>query len=651
MLQAAFLVGCAILGVFAVQNAADNLAAQGVTMGFGFFGNAVGFDVDWTILGFGPSASFLRALAVGFTNTLVVALLGGTVATVLGAAIGFGQASRWRIVSTVSSAYTEFVTNVPVLVQILFFYFAVFSKFPRAKESVKFLDFITINNRGLYFPRPALSVQELWVLAALLGFAAALLVMLALRRARRRRLASSVQASTTGGRFVGSLLLAGAVFIILGVLVWLGLANWEYPVLRGFNVVGGFDIPPTMAALVVGLSTYSAGFIATIVRDGRRTRVGEDHPIGLGREGKRDSATPALTVEYLRLLRNSSLAAALGYVELFTMSMAIIDKTGQMIEMLTIAAAIYLVIDSVGSGFARAIGAYLGATEAVPTLPHQGRVGAKTWKPMVAARVVLWSAVGAYAVYALVVPFMQWSFVEANFSGTGPEDCSGEGACWVVVAANAERFLSGLWQNLFMALVSTAVAVPVGIELARARRSGLPTFVWADRIFRWLVLRLPLVLVIFAVVQLLPLLTSADTFGRKTMSIVGLTLFAAALIAYAFDTRPARDSDGVSPAQGPVSRGWRAIDWRNSVADVLDVFVRVFKATTLVSIIGGRDLLLVMLGTVTRPPWRGTEAEGFFFAVLVFWIVCFGVGRVSNVLRHSAAAPPSAGTSRPHRRW
>ena len=118
MLQAAFLVGCAILGVFAVQNAADNLAAQGVTMGFGFFGNAVGFDVDWTILGFGPSASFLRALAVGFTNTLVVALLGGTVATVLGAAIGFGQASRWRIVSTVSSAYTEFVTNVPVLVQI-----------------------------------------------------------------------------------------------------------------------------------------------------------------------------------------------------------------------------------------------------------------------------------------------------------------------------------------------------------------------------------------------------------------------------------------------------------------------------------------------------------------------------------------------------
>ena len=123
-------------------------------MGFGFFGNAVGFDVDWTILGFGPSASFLRALAVGFTNTLVVALLGGTVATVLGAAIGFGQASRWRIVSTVSSAYTEFVTNVPVLVQILFFYFAVFSKFPRAKESVEFLDFITINNRGLYFRVP-----------------------------------------------------------------------------------------------------------------------------------------------------------------------------------------------------------------------------------------------------------------------------------------------------------------------------------------------------------------------------------------------------------------------------------------------------------------------------------------------------------------
>ncbi len=117
------------------------------------------------------------------------------------------------------------------------------------------------------------------------------------------------------------------------------------------------------------------------------------------------------------------------------------------------------------------------------------------------------------------------------------------------------------------------------------------------------------------------------------------------MTAYAFDTRPKRDGDGVAPAHGSVCRGWRAIDWRNSVADVLDVFVRVFKATTLVSIIGGRDLLLVMLGTVTISPWRGTEAEGFLFAVLVFWIVCFGVGRVRNILRRSAAAAqPSAGT-------
>jgi general L-amino acid transport system permease protein len=343
----------------AASNAIENLRAQKIASGFGFWHNAAGFDINQKLIPFSASGStYGQAFWVGLLNTLLVASIGIVLATFLGFFVGVARLSSNWIVSKIAMVYVEVIRNVPLLLQLFFWYNAVLKPLPNPRQSIELPAGFLLNNRGLYVPDPQLGPGgNLIIWALLLGLVATFVF---------RSWARKQQAATGKQYPVGWV--AFGLIVVLPTLVYFVTGRpitFVYPELAGFNLRGGIQIFPEFVALLVGLTTYTAGFIAEVVRAGILA-VSKGQTEAANALGLRAGPTlklvvipqamrviiPPLTSNYLNLTKNSSLAVAIGYpdlVQVFTGT--VLNQTGQAVEVVAITMAVYLTISLVTSLF------------------------------------------------------------------------------------------------------------------------------------------------------------------------------------------------------------------------------------------------------------------------------------------------------------
>lgn len=344
-----------------ISNAANNLARAGIASGFGFFSERAGFDIGQTLVPYTNDDSYLRAFVVGLLNTLLVAAIGIFLATIIGFIVGLARLSRNFLVQKIATVYVETLRNIPLLLQLLFWYKAVLSVLPSPRQQglepgleVAF----ALNNRGLYIPR---IIPEDGSLVVLIAFLVAIVAWFAIGSWSRRR------QMQTGQQFPVFLVGLG-IFIALPLLALLASGipfGLEYASLQGFNMAGGMVIRPEFIALLLGLSLYTASFIAEIVRSGilavARGQTEAAYALGI-----RPNLTsrlvvipqamrviiPPLTSQYLNLTKNSSLAVAIGYPDLVAVfGGTVLNQTGQAVEVISITMIVYLTISLLTSAF------------------------------------------------------------------------------------------------------------------------------------------------------------------------------------------------------------------------------------------------------------------------------------------------------------
>ncbi|NEW95448.1 ABC transporter permease subunit [Rhodopseudomonas sp. BR0G17] len=354
--QVLFVAALVWISYEIVDNARDNLANQRIASGFAFMSHTAGFGVSQTLIPYQESDSYTRVFLVGLINTLVVSVVGIFFATVIGFSVALARLSPNWLISRIGGGYVEIVRNLPLLFQILFWYLAVLGALPSPRQSVSVMDSFFLSNRGIVVPR---LVGE----AGLDGFLVALLIAIAaaivLPLYARRRLFATGKPMRVWPIVLGLLIgLPLIAFLIVGKPFSL-----EVPVLRGFNFVGGSRLAPEFVALTLALSTYTAAFIAEVVRAGilsvHKGQMEAGASLGLSRGQTLRLIVipqalrvilPPLTNQYLNLTKNSSLAVAIGYPDLFSVfAGTTLSQTGQAIEVIAITMGVYLLISLVTS--------------------------------------------------------------------------------------------------------------------------------------------------------------------------------------------------------------------------------------------------------------------------------------------------------------
>jgi len=346
---------CAIIGFLvysAVDNAVVNLRRAHIASGLGFWNNTAGFDISQTLIPYDSQTStYGRAFWVGLLNTLLVAGLGIVFATIIGFIIGIGRLSKNWLVSHACAGYVETIRNIPLLLQLLFWYNGVLKALPDVRDSYTLPFHIFLNNRGLIMPKPV--AQSGATIMWLLVFAGLIAAIVFRFWAKRRQEATGAQAPV---------FLVELGLVIVPALIYVLIAGFPYtfdiPQRGRFNLTGGIDLAPEFAALLLGLSLYTAAFIAEVVRAGilavSRGQTEAAYALGL-KPGitlrlivlpqAMRVIIPPLTSQYLNLTKNSSLAVAIGYpdlVQVFTGT--VLNQTGQAVEVVAITMAVYLVI-------------------------------------------------------------------------------------------------------------------------------------------------------------------------------------------------------------------------------------------------------------------------------------------------------------------
>jgi general L-amino acid transport system permease protein len=354
--QILFVAALVWIGYEIVANARANLEAQRITSGFGFLGNTAGFDVSQNLIPYSGSDTYTRVFLVGLLNTLLVAIIGIFFATIIGFIVALGRLSPNWLLSRISGGYVELIRNLPLLFQILFWYLAVLAALPNPRQSISLFGSFFLSNRGFVVPKPiadpGLEPFAFAILVAILG-------SLLLRRYARRALFENGRLITIWPYVVGLLIgLPLLTSLISGAPV-----TFEIPELKGFNFSGGSRLIPEFVALTVALSTYTAAFIAEIVRAGIQSVHKGQMEAGASLGLQRGSTLrlivvpqamrvilPPLTNQYLNLTKNSSLAVAIGYPDLFSVfAGTTLSQTGQAIEIIAITMGVYLIISLVTS--------------------------------------------------------------------------------------------------------------------------------------------------------------------------------------------------------------------------------------------------------------------------------------------------------------
>jgi len=349
--QVIALIATVTFGLYIFTNTQANLQRLGIASGFDFLSSPAGFDIIQSLVPYSAASSYSQVFWVALFNTLLVAALGVILATLLGFVIGVARLSKNWLIARLALIYIETFRNVPLLLQIFFWYFAVLRAMPSPRQSLSLGEAAFLNIRGLYLPAPQFEPGFGWVLVAL-GIAVILTTLL-VRWARQRQAA-------TGQQFP---VIAAGLALLIGLPLltfWLAGAplHWQVPELQGFNFRGGWVIIPEMASLLLALTIYTAAFIAEIVRAGIQAvshgQTEASFSLGIN-SGKTlrliilpqalRVIIPPLTNQYLNLTKNSSLAAAIGYPDLVSsFAGTVLNQTGQAIECIVITMAVYLTI-------------------------------------------------------------------------------------------------------------------------------------------------------------------------------------------------------------------------------------------------------------------------------------------------------------------
>jgi general L-amino acid transport system permease protein len=351
---------CLLIGFLAwaaTTNAIENLQRAKIASGFGFWDTTAGFDISQTLIEYSITSTYGRAFWVGLLNTLLVAVLGIIFATMLGFAVGVAQLSNNWLVARLSRGYVELIRNLPLLLQLLFWYNAVLKALPELRDSVALPGSIFLNNRGLFMPQPVFGPG---VRAALVAFAAGAACAVIYRVwARYHQLQTGRQMPV---------LWAILAFLVIPPLAAFALAGFPvefaYPEKGRFNIRGGMEIQPELIALLFGLVIYTAAFIAEVVRAGILAvpRGQSEAALALGLRPRpalklvvipqaMRVIIPPLGSQYLNLTKNSSLAVAVGYPDLVQIfAGTVLNQTGQAVEVVAVTMAVYLTISLVTSG-------------------------------------------------------------------------------------------------------------------------------------------------------------------------------------------------------------------------------------------------------------------------------------------------------------
>ena len=349
--QTLLLACVAALACGAIYNAVTNMQARGMPMGFGFWNEVAGFDINLHLISYTNLSTYGRAFWVGLLNTLLIAVICIPLATLLGFAIGVTRLSPNWLLSRLALVYTSILRNIPLLLLLLFWYNAVLKSLPGPRQSISIGDVVFLDNRGLYLPMPVPREQSVWFISAI---AAALILAAGFREWARRR------QERTGEQAPSALVVVGLIFGLPAIASVAGGAPFGFDIakLSGFNLKGGLQVIPEMAALVFGLVTFTAAFIAEIVRAGLlAVPVGQSEAaaaLGLHRgltmklvvvpQAMR-LITPPLTSQYLNIVKNSSLAVFIGYPDLVQIfAGTVLNQTQAAVQVMAITMAVYLFI-------------------------------------------------------------------------------------------------------------------------------------------------------------------------------------------------------------------------------------------------------------------------------------------------------------------
>ncbi|MFT5447467.1 MAG: general L-amino acid transport system permease protein [Gammaproteobacteria bacterium] len=356
--QVLVILAVLAFGAFLVNNTIVNLEKQNIASGFDFLNTTAGFSIGESLIDYEESNTYGRAFMVGLANTLIVSFYGVIFATFLGFVIGVARLSPNWLVSKLAMVYIEVLRNIPLLLQIFFWYFAVLRPLPSPRDSIAMFDSFFLNNRGLAYPKP-LPLDGFDIVIGL--FVAAIIATFFIARWAKKRQAATGQQFPTLWTAIGLIVgLPVLAFALLGLPM-----GFEYPVLKGFNYQGGKVVSPEFVALLLALSLYTAAFIAENVRSGI-LGVSHGQTEAASALGLRRASTlrlvvipqalriiiPPLTSQYLNLTKNSSLAAAIAYPDLvLVFAGTTLMQTGQAVEIIAITMGCYLLMSLLISAF------------------------------------------------------------------------------------------------------------------------------------------------------------------------------------------------------------------------------------------------------------------------------------------------------------
>ncbi|MBL8099710.1 MAG: ABC transporter permease subunit [Anaerolineales bacterium] len=356
--QVVFIIVLLFLASLIYQNMKTGLAKQGITLSYNFLSGIAGFDISETFLEYSRTSSYWQAYQVGLLNTLSVSIVGVIASTIFGVILGVSRLSTNFLINRLAAFYLELIRNLSLLVFLIFWYLGVFLKLPRVREAVIWPGDIFLTNRGVGIPwgLPTDSYPT-FRLILLIGIILSFIVFFSLRAYSNRT-----------GQAPLTTLWTSLTFIITGVVGWLILPEkplfFESPVIEGLNMSGGKVLSPEFMALTSGLVLYTSAFIGEVVRSGilsvSKGQVEAAHALGLNSfqtlrlivfpQALR-VIVPPLTSQYLNLIKNSSLAIAVGYPDLFYISNTIQNQTGRAVEMISMVMLTYLIFSLITSVF------------------------------------------------------------------------------------------------------------------------------------------------------------------------------------------------------------------------------------------------------------------------------------------------------------
>lgn len=351
LFQLLAILAVVAVAVYLIHNTINNLGSRGITSGFAFLERSAGFGIVQHLIDYQQGDTYGRVFLVGLLNTLLVSALCIVFASFLGFFLGLARLSDNWLLRKLSTVYIETFRNIPPLLQIFFWYFAVLRNLPGPRQAVSALDNVFLSNRGLYIPAPQTG-------EGLPAFVVAMLIAVALS-VGLFRFNKMHQTKTGQLRRTWPGALALIVFLPLVAHWFFGAAlHWDIPALHGFNFRGGMVLIPELAALTLALSVYTSAFIAEIIRAGIQAVPYGQHEAARSL-GLPNTVTlrqviipqalrviiPPLTSQYLNIVKNSSLAAAIGYPDMVSLfAGTVLNQTGQAIETIAITMSVYLII-------------------------------------------------------------------------------------------------------------------------------------------------------------------------------------------------------------------------------------------------------------------------------------------------------------------